>query len=102
MTGIRADWQTAETGEFLAQKPGEEVEAWPSCWEWKTRTRTRGGGRWVRWVRNTQGSTRFRQGQPLVAASSLVDLGRLPRGEAFRSSLDEERNRLVNRLRAGV
>lgn len=53
-------------------------------------------------MRNTQGSTGFRQGQPTEAASSLVDLGRLPRGEAFRSSLNEERNRLVNRLRAGV
>lgn len=53
-------------------------------------------------MRNTPGSTRFRQGQPTEAASSLVDLGRLPRGEAFRSSLNEEGNRLVNRLRAGV
>lgn len=52
-------------------------------------------------MRNTQGSTRFRQGQPPVAASSLVDLGRRPRGEASRSSLNE-RNRLVNRLRAGA
>lgn len=51
---------------------------------------------------NTQGSTGLKQGQSPVAASSLVDLGRHPRGEAFRSSLNEERNRLVNRLRAGV
>lgn len=29
MTEIRADWQTAETTLFLAQKPGEEVKAWP-------------------------------------------------------------------------
>lgn len=50
-------------------------------------------------MRNTQGSTRFRQGQPPGAASSLVDLGRRPRGEASRSSLNK-RNRLVNRLRA--
>lgn len=55
-----------------------------------------------RWVRSTPGSTRFRQGQPTEAASSLADLGRLPSGEAFRSSLNGERNRLVNRLRAGV
>lgn len=53
-------------------------------------------------MRNTQGSTRLREGQPPVAASSLVDLGRHPGGEAFRSSLNEEINRLVNRLRAGV
>lgn len=51
-------------------------------------------------MRNTQGSTGFRQGQAPGAASSLVDLGRLPGGEAFRSSLEEERNRLANRLRA--
>lgn len=38
----------------------------------------------------------------MEAACSLVDLGRLPREEAFRSSLNEEGNRLVNRLRAGV
>ena len=83
----------------LAQKPREEAKAWLSHWEWRTSPSARWGGRWVR---NTQGSTRFRQGQSPVAASSLVDLGRLPRGEAFRSSLNEERNRLVNRLRVGV
>lgn len=52
------------------------------------------------WVSDTQGGARFRQGQPKEAASGLVGLGRLPR-EAFRSSLNGERNRLVNRLRAG-
>lgn len=53
-------------------------------------------------MRKTPGGTRFRQGQPTEAASNFVDLGRLPRGEALHSSLNEERDRLVNRLRAGV
>lgn len=99
VTGIRAGWQAEETGTCFARKP-EEAKGWPRPLGVEDKANSPPGR--GQWARNTQGSTGFRQGQAPVAASSVVGLGRLPRGEAFRSSLDEDRNRLANRLRAGA